>query len=73
MGRGKGVRLQNLKKTMLADVKTFDGEAGLSWTDSAGRQRALEEWKDYQGKRAGAGKVVPKGFAKSGRFSPKLI
>lgn len=73
MGRGKGVRLQNLKNSLLADVKTFATDKGLSWTDSAGRQRALEEWKEYQGKRAGAGKMVPKGFAKSGRFSPKLI
>jgi topoisomerase IV subunit A len=73
MARGKGVRLQTLKNSRLADVRCFEGTAGLSWQDSAGRQRLMEEWRDFIGKRAQAGKVVPKGFARSGRFSPPLL
>jgi topoisomerase-4 subunit A len=69
MSRGKGVKLQSYHDRGLADVKVFDKEEGLSWEDSAGRNRAVPEWKDYRGKRGGAGKVAPKGFSRSGRFS----
>jgi topoisomerase-4 subunit A len=69
MARGKGVKLQSYHDRGLADVKVFDKEEGLTWEDSAGRIRAVPEWKDYRGKRGGAGKVAPKGFSRSGRFS----
>jgi topoisomerase IV subunit A len=69
MSRGKGVKLQSYHDRGLADVKVFDKEEGLSWEDSAGRIRAVPEWKDYRGKRGGAGKIAPKGFSRSGRFS----
>lgn len=69
MTRGKGVKLQSYADRGLADVKTFTKDEGLTWEDSAGRTRAVAEWKDYRGKRGGAGKVAPKGFSRSGRFS----
>ncbi|HVV32736.1 MAG TPA: DNA topoisomerase IV subunit A [Vitreimonas sp.] len=69
MTRGKGVKLQSYHDRGLADVKVFSKEEGLTWEDSAGRIRAVPEWKDYRGKRGGAGKVAPKGFSRSGRFS----
>ncbi|WP_395647388.1 DNA topoisomerase IV subunit A [Terricaulis sp.] len=69
MTRGKGVKLQSYHERGLADVKVFTKEEGLTWEDSAGRVRAVPEWKDYRGKRATAGKVAPKGFSRSGRFS----
>ncbi|UPT61252.1 MAG: DNA topoisomerase IV subunit A [Hyphomonadaceae bacterium JAD_PAG50586_4] len=69
MTRGKGVKLQSYADRGLADVKTFAKDEGLSWEDSAGRTRVVAEWKDYRGKRGGAGKVAPKGFSRSGRFS----
>ncbi|MFZ2031758.1 MAG: DNA topoisomerase IV subunit A [Vitreimonas sp.] len=69
MNRGKGVKLQSYHDRGLADVKVFSKDEGLSWEDSAGRIRAVPEWKDYRGKRGGAGKVAPKGFSRSGRFS----
>jgi topoisomerase-4 subunit A len=69
MNRGKGVKLQSYHDRGLADVKVFSKDAGLSWEDSAGRIRAVPEWKDYRGKRGGAGKIAPKGFSRSGRFS----
>jgi topoisomerase-4 subunit A len=69
MNRGKGVKLQSYHDRGLADVKVFSKEEGLSWEDSAGRVRAVAEWKDFRGKRGSAGKVAPKGFSRSGRFS----
>jgi topoisomerase-4 subunit A len=69
MTRGKGVKLQSYADRGLADVKTFDKDEGLAWEDSAGRNRVVAEWKEYRGKRGGAGKVAPKGFSRSGRFS----
>jgi len=69
MTRGKGVKLQSYHDGGLADVKVFDKEEGLSWEDSAARVRAVPEWKDYKGKRGSAGRVAPKGFSRSGRFS----
>ncbi len=69
MNRGKGVKLQSYHDRGLADVKVFDKDEGLTWEDSAGRIRAVGEWKDYRGKRGGAGKLAPKGFSRSGRFS----
>ena len=69
MTRGKGVKLQSYHDRGLADVKVFDKTEGLSWEDSAGRVRAVPEWKEFRGKRGSAGKVAPKGFSRSGRFS----
>jgi topoisomerase-4 subunit A len=69
MTRGKGVKLQSYHDRGLADVKVFAKEEGLFWEDSAGRMRAVPEWKEYRGKRGSAGKVAPKGFSRSGRFS----
>ena len=69
MNRGKGVKLQSYHDRGLADVKVFSKEEGLTWEDGAGRVRQVPEWKEYRGKRGGAGKVAPKGFSRSGRFS----
>ena len=69
MNRGKGVKLQSYHDRGLADVKVFSKEEGLTWEDGAGRVRQVPEWKEYRGKRGGAGKLAPKGFSRSGRFS----
>ncbi len=69
MARGRGVKLQSYHDGGLADVAVFKKDDGLSWIDSAGRVRAVPEWKDYVGKRASAGRMAPKGFSRSGRFS----
>jgi topoisomerase-4 subunit A len=69
MTRGKGVKLQSYHDRGLADVKVFDKDEGLTWEDGAGRVRQVPEWKEYRGKRGGAGKIAPKGFSRSGRFS----
>src|SRR5947207_197930 len=71
MGRGSGVRLQRYKDGGLSDVKTFRGADGLSWTDGAGRvfSLTLKELSDWRGNRADAGRLAPKGFPRSNKFS----
>ena len=70
MTRGKGVRLQKFKDGGLADLTTFKDIEGLSFIDSAGRTNAVADWKVLQGKRAGAGRLAPRGFSRQGLFSP---
>ena len=71
MTRGSGVRLQRYKDGGLSDVKTFGAEEGLSWTDAAGRafSMTLKELADWRGNRADAGRLAPKGFPRSNKFS----
>jgi topoisomerase-4 subunit A len=69
MGRGKGVRLQKYKDGGLSDATTFTLEAGLSWLDPAGRTRTETELSEWQGKRASAGRMAPRGFPRDNRFN----
>ncbi|MCL6229847.1 DNA topoisomerase IV subunit A [Bartonella bilalgolemii] len=71
MSRGKGVRLQRYKDGVVIDAKTFTLSEGLSWQDTAERSfnRQADELVEWMGTRAGAGRLVPKGFPKSGKFS----
>ncbi len=70
MNRGKGVRLQRYKEGGIVDVKTFNLSGGLSWQDTAERifNRQAEGLIEWMGMRAGVGRLVPKGFPKSGKF-----
>lgn len=70
MTRGRGVRLQRHKDGGLSDIKTFEVEKGLSWTDSAGRMftLSLKELADWRGNRGDAGRLAPKGFPKNNKF-----
>jgi topoisomerase-4 subunit A len=70
MLRGKGVKLQAYREGGLRDVLTFHAGDGPAWIDSAGRTRAWPEWRDWLGRRAGSGKLAPKGFPTSKRFRP---
>lgn len=71
MSRGKGVRLQRYKDGGVSDLRCFAMADGLTWDDSAGRTfvRTKEELAEWTGDRAGAGRTVPKGFPRSGKFS----
>jgi topoisomerase-4 subunit A len=71
MVRGAGVRLQRYKDGGLSDAKVFEAEKGLSWTDSAGRAftLSLKELADWRGNRADAGRIAPKGFPRTNKFS----
>jgi topoisomerase IV subunit A len=69
MNRGRGNKLQSYSgRDALADAMTFDKRDGLI-VNSGGRLRSFPEWKDWVGKRAQAGKVVPKGFPRTGTFN----
>jgi len=69
MGRGKGVRLQKYKDGGLNDATTFHLIDGLSWLDPAGRRRVETELMDWLGKRAGTGRMAPRGFPRDNRFT----
>jgi len=71
MARGRGVRLQRYKDGGLSDIKTFRAADGLSWTDSAGRLFTLtmKELADWRSNRSDAGRIAPKGFPRSNKFS----
>jgi topoisomerase-4 subunit A len=71
MPRGKGVKLQAYREGGLRDALSFNAETGGYWIDSAGRKRDWTDWQAFVGKRAGAGKLAPKGFPTSKRFKPK--
>ena len=64
MGRGKGVKLQSFKQGGLTDIALFDGAHGPEWIDGGGRRRNWPDWKDWLGKRAGAGRMGPRGLRK---------
>ncbi|MEO0399425.1 MAG: DNA topoisomerase IV subunit A [Pseudomonadota bacterium] len=68
MTRGKGVVLQKFQKGGLSDAKTFAKKEGLTWVDRSGRLQTVDGWKGFTGKRAGAGKIAPKGFPTSKKF-----
>ena len=70
MSRGKGVRLQRYKDGGVCDIKTFALASGLTWTDSAERvfTRSEAELTEWKANRAGAGRLVPKGFPRTGKF-----
>ena len=70
MTRGKGVKLQNYKDGGLADITIFNAEDGLSYVDSAGRRNSVPDWDVHMGKRAGAGRMAPRGFSRSNAFAP---
>ena len=71
MPRGKGVKLQSYREGGLRDATVFNAETGAFWIDAAGRTREWTDWKDWAGRRAGAGKLAPKGFPTSKRFRPR--
>ncbi|MES2333195.1 MAG: DNA topoisomerase IV subunit A [Pseudomonadota bacterium] len=69
MPKGKGLRLQKYKDGGLSDAITFTKAAGLSWKDPAGRTRTETDLTEWQGARASAGKMAPRGFPRDNRFA----
>jgi topoisomerase-4 subunit A len=70
MARGKGVKLQSYREGGLRDATAFKAEDGMTSVDASGRTRSWPEWRDWLGRRAGAGKLAPKGFPANKRFRP---
>ena len=69
MVRGKGVRLQKYRDGGLSDASSFILADGLSWRDPAGRTRTETELVEWMGKRAGTGRMAPRGFPRDNRFN----
>ena len=67
MGRGQGVYLQRYKDGGLLDAVAFTWKAGLK--DENNKLFEATELKDWRGERAQSGRLVPRGWAKSGKFS----
>jgi len=55
----------------VSDIRVFAIDQGLAWQDAAGRTftRSKDELLEWIGPRATAGRMVPKGFPRSGKFS----
>ena len=66
LARGRGVILQRYKDGKLLDAATFTWKDGLK--DQNNRTWTRDELKDWKAARAQAGRLVPRGFAKSGKF-----
>ena len=69
MAKGKGVRLQKYKDGGLSDAQTFTLADGLSWKDPAGRTRTEIDLAEWQGARASAGRMAPRGFPRDNKFT----
>ncbi|MBI1330013.1 MAG: DNA topoisomerase IV subunit A [Alphaproteobacteria bacterium] len=67
MARGQGNYLQRYKDGGLLDATTFRWKEGLK--DENNRSFTPNELKDWKGARAQAGRLVPRGWAKSGKFA----
>lgn len=68
MTRGKGMRLQKYKDGGLSDVRVYDVDEGLTWSDAAGRSFNLTDLYEWVGSRAQAGRIAPRGFPKTNKF-----
>ena len=70
MSKGKGVRLQRHGDGHLADARVYWKKQGLTVVDGAGRQHVFDNLKEWEGLRAQAGRVRPKGFPANGLIGP---
>ena len=59
MTRGKGMRLQKYKDGGLSDVRVYDVDDGLTWSDAAGRSFNLTDLYEWVGSRAQTGRIAP--------------
>lgn len=75
MGRGKGVRLQKFSgggglvaPDTLSDATFLTLAEGLSWPMGGGKTRTESDLTEWLGKRAGSGRMAPRGFPRDNRF-----
>ena len=69
MSRGRGVLLQRYRDGGLGDVQVCQLDQGLTWRTRAGRTHRETDLTPWLGKRAQAGRLAPRGFNSSNRFS----
>ncbi|MGE0257852.1 MAG: DNA topoisomerase IV subunit A [Alphaproteobacteria bacterium] len=68
MARGRGVILQRYRSGGLADAKVLRLADGLAWRQGENRTRTEIDLTPWRGPRGGAGRGVPQGFPRSGKF-----
>ncbi|MSO74109.1 MAG: DNA topoisomerase IV subunit A [Alphaproteobacteria bacterium] len=68
MTRGRGVILQRYNEGTLEDAQVFWLKKGLSWTTATG-VRTQKDLAGWIGERGAKGRLPPKGFPRSNRFS----
>jgi topoisomerase-4 subunit A len=68
IARGRGVILQRYRMGKLADAKMFRLADGLSWRQGESRTRTETDLTPWRGPRGGAGRSVPNGFPRNGKF-----
>jgi topoisomerase-4 subunit A len=68
MARGRGVILQRYRSGGLADAKVFRLADGLSWRQGENRTRTEFDLTPWHSARGAAGRSVPQGFPRSGKF-----
>lgn len=66
--KGSGVILQKFRDGILSDIQFFNKEEGFVWTGLRGKEHIEKNILPWLGKRAGAGKIPPSGFAKNNCF-----
>ncbi|QUS40320.1 DNA topoisomerase IV subunit A [Tardiphaga alba] len=73
MSKGRGVRLQKYTSASLSDVAVFNAKAGLTWRDSADRERSMtwKELAEWRGNRADAGRQAT-GLPTSNKFNKPI-
>jgi topoisomerase-4 subunit A len=69
IARGRGVILQRYRMGKLADAKVFRFADGLSWRQGENRTRTETNLTLWRGPRGGAGRSVPQGFPRNGKFN----
>jgi topoisomerase-4 subunit A len=69
IARGRGVILQRYRMGKLADAKVFRFADGLSWRQGENRTRTETDLTLWRGPRGGAGRSVPQGFPRNGKFN----
>lgn len=67
MAKGRGVIVQRYHDGGLSDAKVIALAEGLSWK-SGERTRTETDLKSWQGARASAGRIAPRGFPKDNKF-----
>lgn len=66
--KGSGVILQKFRDGILTDIQLFNKEDGFTWTGLRGKIHLEKNLMPWLGKRAGAGKILPSGFARNNKF-----
>jgi topoisomerase-4 subunit A len=69
MTRGRGAQLQKYRDGGLSDITVFNRDDGLKWQMGGDRTRTEADLTPWLGKRGGSGRMAPRGFPQSNKFT----